>query len=228
MNRTKIPWVTNPDGSAGFTSNPVRRQCLHNCPYCYAEKIRQRYKQPAEVSFHPEELEKIRRRKKPATIFMGSMHDIFGDWVPDEWIHKIISTTQECPQHTFLFLTKNPERYANLYIPENCWLGYTDTGEHDYRNWVHLRYFKNTFVSCEPLLGSNLNINFDVIKWLIVGSLNINGAAVNPDHGGTAFDSALLITSVATISGIPVFTKPELKKMYPTLPSFCDMPYLKK
>lgn len=38
MNRTTIEWVRNPDGSPGFTLNPVTG-CLRGCAYCYARKL---------------------------------------------------------------------------------------------------------------------------------------------------------------------------------------------
>jgi len=38
MNRTKIEWGQNPDGSQGYTWNPITG-CLNGCPYCYARKL---------------------------------------------------------------------------------------------------------------------------------------------------------------------------------------------
>jgi len=38
VNRTKIEWVKNPDGSQGYTWNPITG-CLNGCPYCYASKL---------------------------------------------------------------------------------------------------------------------------------------------------------------------------------------------
>ena len=35
MNKTKIEWVKNPDGTQGYTFNPITG-CLNNCDYCYA------------------------------------------------------------------------------------------------------------------------------------------------------------------------------------------------
>ena len=37
-NATNIEWVLNPDGSQGYTWNPVTG-CLNNCGYCYARKL---------------------------------------------------------------------------------------------------------------------------------------------------------------------------------------------
>jgi len=38
MNKTKIEWVKNPDGTQGYTWNPITG-CLNGCPYCYARKL---------------------------------------------------------------------------------------------------------------------------------------------------------------------------------------------
>jgi len=35
---TQIPWVKNPDGTQGFTWNPITG-CLNGCEYCYARKL---------------------------------------------------------------------------------------------------------------------------------------------------------------------------------------------
>ena len=52
--------------------------------------------------------------KKPQTIFVCSMADLFGEWVPDEWIAEVFNACLLSPQHRYLFLTKNPGRYMKL------------------------------------------------------------------------------------------------------------------
>jgi protein gp37 len=51
---------------------------------------------------------------KPQTVFVGSMGDLFGDWVPDEWVEAVFVACAKAPQHTYVFLTKNPKRYLRL------------------------------------------------------------------------------------------------------------------
>lgn len=86
-------------------------------------------------TFHRYKLDEPQRWKKPRNIFVCSMADLFGDWVPDEWIDDVIKATQRALQHRYLFLTKNPERYGEwlerfetcsidgLDEVENCWFG---------------------------------------------------------------------------------------------------------
>jgi protein gp37 len=74
---------------------------------------------------------------KPRTIFVCSMADLFGEWVPDEWIESVFRACEKAPQHRYLFLTKNPGRYCDLYrkgiLPDrnNYWFGAT----FDHSNW---------------------------------------------------------------------------------------------
>ena len=65
-------------------------------------------------TFHAYRLDKPQHWKKPRTIFVCSMADLFGDWVPDEWIAEVFQACEAAPQHRYLFLTKNPARYDAL------------------------------------------------------------------------------------------------------------------
>ncbi len=210
MQKSQIEWTE-------FVSNPIKGRCGHygtpTCgSYCYAEAIRKRFKQPAEMSWHPKELEAIERRKKPATIFMGSMYDIFGQWVPKEWIHWILDTAKNCPQHKFIFLTKNPARYQEFYFPANCYLGYSDDVTRDLRNWAYLKEKRNAFVSLEPLLGETVNIHTGITKQVIIGAQTGPGA-IRPSRE-VVEDTIRAMDKV----GIPIFLKDNLMRIYPSLP----------
>ena len=50
------------------------------------------------------------RWRTPRRIFVCSMTDLFGAWMPDEWIDRIFAVMALAPQHTFQVLTKRPER----------------------------------------------------------------------------------------------------------------------
>ena len=53
------------------------------------------------------------------------MADLFGRWVPGEWIERILATVAANPQWNFLFLTKFPKRMSEFVIPPNAWMGTT-------------------------------------------------------------------------------------------------------
>ena len=52
--------------------------------------------------------------EKPQTIFVCSMADLFGEWVPDEWIAEVFKACDAATRHRYLFLTKNPARYEKI------------------------------------------------------------------------------------------------------------------
>lgn len=241
MNRTKIEWVVNPDRSKGFTSNPVRGKCPHygksicGIKECYAEGIRRHYGWGEDLTFHPEEPEAIERRNKPATIFVGSMIDIFADSVSSEWRSKIINTAQKCQHHRFVFLTKNPKRYYPFPNLPNCLIGATITGGRD--DYGKIDYLLDatesinpqygTFVSVEPFLSGFDYFPFEEVDWLIVGTLTINGVSVTPEKGGARLEWVQYLLEQAEIYKKPVFLKNNLLTLYPELPKRQDIPYLK-
>lgn len=175
MNKTKIEWVRNPDGTQGYTWNPVTG-CLHGCSYCYAHRINQRFGDGKfEPTFYPNRLQDPLKVKKPSRIFVGSMADLFGDW---EWVDKsggfvayslnvinsILNIADQCPQHTFIFLTKNPRGMQGFDFPANCWCGTSVENQEraDEKVPELLRVNCETlFVSYEPALGP-----VDLSDWL--------------------------------------------------------------
>ena len=123
-----------------------------------------------EPTLHRYRLDGIQRWQKPQTIFVCSMADLFGEWVPDEWIEEVFAACEKAPQHRYLFLTKNPFRYEQLHQKgilrksENMWYGYSATKD-SYDLWFDRQY--NCFVSIEPLLGE---VEITDTHWVIVGA----------------------------------------------------------
>lgn len=115
-------------------------------------------------------------KKKGRTIFVCSMADLFGKWVPDSWIEEVFAACEKTPQHRYLFLTKNPKRYTELAYKEklpqrkNMWYGTSVTDP----NMYYFRSFGtyNTFLSVEPLLKPlNAGIgSFGSTEWIIIGT----------------------------------------------------------
>ncbi len=160
MNKSKIEWC---DYSWGIV-----RGCLHACPYCYARRMDKRFGDGSFTpTFHPERLQEPLKVKKPSRIFVGSMADLFGDW---DWrmsdriarldsetvILEILETTKQCPQHTFIFLTKNPKGMQGFNFPDNCWCGTSVENQEKANERIPelLKVnCKTLFVSYEPALG---------------------------------------------------------------------------
>ena len=117
------------------------------------------------------------QKKKPAKIFVCSMADLFGAWVPDSWIEDVFKACDAAPWHTYLFLTKNPGRYVELAekglirTGDNFWYGSTATTPEVEFFW-HDQL--NTFVSIEPILepfpDTLASNGIQKVKWVIVGA----------------------------------------------------------
>jgi protein gp37 len=166
--------------------------------------------------FWPDRLSQPSLVKKPARIFVGSMGDLFGDWVPREWIGPVIGQADLNPQHTFIFLTKNPARYREFDPwPDNCWLGVTVTGQADVDEQVPLLLnadAKVRFVSVEPMLGSVDLRNF-AIQWLIIGALTGSGAAnFNRESGFHLIGWVRELIDQARDARVPVFAKDNIHR----------------
>ena len=172
MNRQgpgKIEWTD-------YTWSPVTG-CLRGCSYCYANRIAQRiYPEKFKPTFRKERLKDKDLGKVPdgSKIFVCDMGELFGDWVPTDWIESVLDVTKEYPQYIFQFLTKNPHRYefwAGLF-GDNCWLGATEDcssiKQENRAIMQGLRFNGIKFLSCEPLLGELVG-PIDNIDWIIIG-----------------------------------------------------------
>ena len=110
-----------------------------------------------EPTLHRYRLEELQHWKRPRNVFVGSMADVFGSWVPDEWIEEVFAACKKAPQHRFIFLSKNPARYARLNLPigENFWFGASATNREMFATAIDsLEPVENAFLSIEPLLES--------------------------------------------------------------------------
>ena len=206
LNKTGIEWCDK-------TWNPVTG-CLHNCDYCYARKIATRFSgckswpNGFEPMFHNERLVDPSKEKKPQSIFVCSMADLFGEWVPDFWHKQIFNECVVGYNHTYLFLTKNPKRYLTIpatYLKGNKWFGTTITNAFDAGQRLHWlkRLESNTFVSFEPLLGDVGNIDLTGVRQVIIG------AQTNPTRT-PRFDWIMNIQKAADRAGAKVFCKDSL------------------
>lgn len=149
-----------------------------------------------------------------ARVFVCSMADMFGDWVPDAWIEQIFAACEEAPQHQYIFLTKNPKRYVELEKRgilrqnENFWYGSTITTQNTpffYSNNYH------TFLSIEPILEpfdklDGLMANACGIDWIIIGAETGNRQAEAVPKP-TWFAN---LVATAAKNKIPVFMKDSL------------------
>jgi protein gp37 len=114
-----------------------------------------------EVRLWEPALDQPLRWTKPRMIFVNSMSDLFHEHVPTEWIDRVWAVMRDCPQHTFLVLTKRADHmriYAQIRTPPlpNVWLGVSveDQRRADERLFaLSATPAAKRFASFEPLLG---------------------------------------------------------------------------
>jgi protein gp37 len=165
---------------AWWSWNPVTG-CLHNCPYCYARDIANRfYPQKFEPTFLPERLSAPANTTLPRSddprsrnVFVCSMADLFGKWVPQEWIDAVFREVKSAPEWRFLFLTKFPQRLAELEWPDNAWVGTSVDRQH--RVQVAEKAFRGVkaglkWLSCEPLLEPLRFGSLEMFDWVVIGA----------------------------------------------------------
>ena len=159
--------------------------CLHYCTYCWARKLaltklrnHERYRK----GFIPRLNEReFKVRFDEGLVFVTDMGDLFGDFIPSDWIVKVINYIRKFPKTLFLFLTKNPERYFEFLdiMPQNAVLGATIETNRDniylehyisraplpsrrYEAMKKLEWDKK-FISIEPILNFDLEV---FTKWI--------------------------------------------------------------
>lgn len=167
------------------TWNPVTgcTKISHGCKNCYAERMAKRlfamgqknYRNGFKLTLQPHMLELPLRWKKPQTIFVNSMSDLFHKNVPLDYIQSVFDVMRRAHWHRFQVLTKRAERLEEL-APQlewttNIWMGVSVESQKYVSRIDNLRNTgaKTKFLSLEPLLGPLKNLNLEGIDWAIVG-----------------------------------------------------------
>jgi protein gp37 len=167
------------------TWNPVTgcNKISPGCKNCYAEKLSYRLKAMGQrnyvngfkLTLQPHMLELPLKWKKPQTIFVNSMSDLFHVDVPLDYIQRVFDVMNRAHWHRFQVLTKRAERVAELSDflnwTENIWMGVSVESKNYVQRIDYLRQTKAhiKFLSLEPLLSSLKNLNLSAIDWVIVG-----------------------------------------------------------
>lgn len=212
---TNYPVLDEPVRSVGF-------DCGKNQPYPF----------DFTPTFHRYRLDEPARRTRPRNIFVCSMADLFGEWVPDEWIDDVIKATQRALQHRYLFLTKNPERYgewlerfeegriSELDEVENCWFGASASNNAELERANRSRA---QWVSIEPIhepllpewfvssIGSDdgPSIEFRRWEWVVIGAETGN----RKDKIIPKKEWIQEIADICLQEGTPVFMKESLRDL---------------
>jgi len=183
---TKIEW-TDESWNPITGCTPISPGCIN----CYAKKMTNRLKgrygyhheNPFQVTLHKDKFSVPLSLRRPRKVFICSMGDLFHKDVPDAWIDAVFHVTTMVQRHTYLILTKRPERMRDhinaivdkyaIEIPSNLWFGVTAENQEmaDFRlPFLIDTKVNNKFVSIEPMLGPVDLANYiDRLNWIIVG-----------------------------------------------------------
>jgi protein gp37 len=219
MGITKIQW-------ANKVWNPITgcSPISPGCRNCYARRMANRLKgrygysrdDPFKVTFHPERLEEPLHWKKPSRIFVCSMGDILHDDVDGFWLSAIWSTIKRCCWHTFLILTKRPQRWKKLTpslpLYKNIYFGVSVENQQtaDERIPILLQIpAAKRYVSVEPML-EKIDLmpylggqypKWEILDWCIVGGeTGPKARPMNPDWARSLRDQC-------QSAGVPFFFK---------------------
>jgi protein gp37/ParB-like chromosome segregation protein Spo0J len=179
-------------GWAMWSWNPVTG-CNHGCDYCYARAIATSRDMAAYYPagftplFHHERLDAPLNTPVPGRaaadpahgrVFVCSMADLFGAWVPQEWIDQVVASTVANPQWEYLYLTKFPQRYDRLQLPSSGWIGASVDEQHRAEPTLaamrKVSGVKVKWLSLEPLLEPIKFSTLEGIDMIVIGAQSEN------------------------------------------------------
>jgi protein gp37 len=214
---------------ASWTWNPVTG-CNHGCKFCYAREIANSDRMAAVYPFqfapayHDYRLTAPANTKRPKSdhapdgrVFVCSMADLFGKWVPDQWIKSVFDAAIASPEWEYLFLTKWPKRYSMLAALPKAWFGASiikqgdvDRVTRDMTSFeVHSGIVR--WISLEPMLEP---IKFDDLSWCDLVVIGAQTSTRQPEGFVPAFSPKFEwvadVVAQCIDQGVPYYLKPNL------------------
>jgi len=209
------------------------------CANCYAARLSDRFPHGGnfgDVIPRESQLDKPLHWRRPRRVGVCFMSDLFHERVPDEFLDKVFAVMALTPQHTYVLLTKRPER-MRMYIsdpalddrlcelneelgprgwpPPNVWLGVSVENQQAADERIPLLLetpAAEWWLSVEPLLGA-----VDLSRYLpsphvrLTGRPTLDWVVVGGESGPKArpMEGGWLMDIMAECSeaGVPVYVK---------------------
>lgn len=249
MNKQKAPggieWTRRrlPDGRElpGYTVNFIKG-CLHDCKWvmpdgkvaqCYAKTVAEglaREAYPNGFAYHytnERALDEVLKLRTSAGIFIDSMSDLMGSWVPAAEIQRVLDVCAQASWHTFFLLTKHPARLSQFKFTPNVWIGVSSPPDMfrgmrlkpdaQVRFLTHAltilsRFRENvTWMSFEPLswdVADHVALYPKALDWAVIGAASNGREHYPPDE-----THLKRLLRVLDSRRVPVFYKGNLRSL---------------
>jgi len=211
MSTTKIEW-------AEHVWNPVTgcTKVSPGCRNCYAERFAERfrgvsghaYEQGFDLRMWPDRMNVPMLKKYTTRYFVNSMSDLFHKDVPDEFLTQVFSVMETVDRHTYLLLTKRPERMKTFVKRElpNVWFGVSVEDQARTARIAHLLETPAAvrWISAEPMLE-----HLDLRAYLKTGRIHwvVCGGESGPEARPFNMDWARDLMSQCRTFDVPFFMK---------------------
>jgi protein gp37 len=228
MANSSIEWTNktwNP--SVGCTHYSSAKNGGNECLNCYAETLTNRLKAMGQERYklgfnvvveHEDILNEPYTWKKPTTVFVNSMSDMFHRDISDDFIRKVFKVMNDTPQHKYQILTKRHTRFEKLpddiIWSDNIWMGVSCGTQYSTRRIPALvqSKAKHKFLSIEPFIQEITEIDLKGIDWVIVGAESGNNSYLREkdENGEDKFqiiDNKVVYTNVLDDNGQKIIEK---------------------
>ncbi|MCK9434377.1 MAG: DUF5131 family protein [Candidatus Cloacimonetes bacterium] len=215
-------WITH-------THSHLGGECSHKCIYCYVENKRfgrtPRYTGP--ICLVEKEFETNYGWGK--TIFIEHMNDLFAETVPTEFIERVLKHCSDWPENTYVFQTKNPNRYlAGWDWPKNFILGTTletnrpmtgisdaPSAEDRVTSMCLLPENVSRFVTMEPILDFDVSEFARMIASMKPFFVNLGADSKGNDLPEPTVEKVMLLVDALADYGIELREKENLERLKP-------------
>jgi len=224
LNKSKgnmYPWVSH-------THSHLGGECSHHCIYCFVDNPRfgrpERY--TGALRLIEKELETNYGTGK--TIFIEHCNDLLASDVPQSFINQIILHCLKWPGNTYVFQTKNPERYLTMdqLFPQNSILGTTiETNREipgiskapspEKRMMAMERLQARKFVTIEPVLNFDVDILAAWIDRIRPEFLNLGADSKSRNLPEPTVEKIMQLVSKLAEYGIELREKHNLSRLKP-------------